>query len=165
MIHRLTRIGLWFRSLVASVSLFSLLFTVHFSGPGAFRAASILLAFRVTMIFALPAACLYLPFVIALKNAEERRTRTILVSGILIGPVSLVLWGLILLLRGGDPYKIWNGDPLAFGMAGAMIFALMVGFPTTFFYVIALKVLHHRSTSRPLPSGRGSVTRIRRFKH
>ncbi len=99
------------------------------------------------MIFALPAWCLYLPFVIALKDAEERRIWTILASGILIGPASLVAWGLMLQLRGGDPDTIWRGDPLAFGIGGALIFALVVGFLTTSFYVIALKVFHRRSTA------------------
>ena len=141
------RIGLWFGSLLVSVTLFSLLFNLLFSGAGFFRAASVLLAFRFTMIFALPAWCLYLPFVIALKDAEERRIWTILWSGILIGPASLVLWGLILQLRGGDPYKIWHGDPLAFGLSGAMIFAVIVGFLATSFYAIALKVLQRWSTA------------------
>lgn len=147
LVNTLRRIALWFSSLLLSVTLFSLLFTLHFSGPGFFRAGSVLLTLGVTMIFAFPAWCLYLPFVIALKDAEQRRGWTILFSGILIGPASLALWGLILQLRGGDPYKIWQGDPLAFGFNGAMIFALIVGFLTTSFYVIALKVLHRRPTA------------------
>jgi len=141
------RIGLWFGSLLLSVTLFSLLFTLHFSGPGFFRAESVLLTFRVTMIFAFPAWCLYLFFVIALKDAEQRRGWTLLFSGLLIGPASLALWGLILQLKGGDPAEIWHGDPLAFGLNGAMIFALIVGFLTTSFYVIALKALHRRWTA------------------
>jgi hypothetical protein len=147
LMNTLRRIGLWFGSLLVSVTLFSLLVTLHFSGPGFFRAGSVLLTFRVTMIFAFPVWCLYLPFVIALKDAEERRGWTILFSGLLIGPASLALWGLILQLRGGDPHKIWHGDPLAFGLNGAMLFALIVGFLTTSFYVIALKVLHRRPTA------------------
>ena len=147
LMNALRRVGLWFGSLLLSVTLFSLLFNLLFSGPGFFRAGSVLLIFRVTMTFALPVWCLYLPFVIALKDAEERRSWTILSSGILIGPASLALWGLILQLRGGDPHTIWQGDPLAFGLRGAMIFALIVGFLTTSFYVITLKVLHHRSTA------------------
>ena len=139
LVNTLRRIGLWFGSLLLSVTLFSLLFTLHFSGPGFFRAGSVLLTLRVTMIFAFPVWCLYLPFVIALKDAEQRRGWTIFFSGILIGPTSLALWGLILQLRGGDP--------LAFGLNGAMIFALIVGFLTTSFYVIGLKALHRRSTA------------------
>ena len=52
----------------------------------------------VTMTLALPIWCLYLPFVIALKDAEEWRIWIILFSGILIGPASLASWGLILQL-------------------------------------------------------------------
>jgi hypothetical protein len=99
------------------------------------------------MIFAFPAWYLCLPFVIALRNAEERRGWTILFSGILIGPASLAIWGLILQLRGGHPQKIWHGDPLVLGLNGAMIFAMIVGFLTTSFYVIVLKVLHRRPTA------------------
>jgi hypothetical protein len=146
LVNRLRRIGLWFGSLLLSVTLFSLLFNLHFSGPGFFRVGTVLLVFRVTLIFALPVWCLYLPFVIALKDAEEGRMWTILISGVLIGPAALVFWGLLLQLRGADPDAIWRGDPLAIGMGGAVIFALIVGFLTTSVYVIAaLKVLHHRS--------------------
>jgi hypothetical protein len=106
------------------------------------------LIFRVAMTFALPVWCLYLPVVIALKDAEEGRIWTILFSGILIGPASLALWGLILQLRGGDAHQIWHGDPLV-GLGGiaAITFALIVGFLTTSFYVIALRILHRRSTA------------------
>ena len=54
--------------------------------------------------------------------------RTILISGILLGPAALALWGLILQLRGDDPNTIWQGDPLI-GMGGisAIVFALIVG--------------------------------------
>ncbi len=132
--NTLRRIGLWFGSLLFSVTLFSVLFT----GGRA-------VIFRVTMMFALPAWCLYLPFVIALKDAEQGRIWIILFSGILIGPASLILWGLIPQLRGGDPVAIWQGDPLIGGTALVMICALMVGFLTTCVYVIALKVLYRRS--------------------
>jgi hypothetical protein len=92
------RIGLWFGSLLVSVTLFSFICSLLFSGPGFFRLGTVLFIFRVTMIFALPVWCLYLHFVIALKDAEERRIWTILVSGALIGPTSLVLWGVMLQL-------------------------------------------------------------------
>ena len=143
--NTLRRIGLWFGSLLFSVTLFSLLFTLLFTGLGFFRAGSVVLTFRVSVLFAFPVWCLYLPFVIAFKDAEQRRGWTILFSGILVGPASLGLWGLILQLRGGDPYTIWHGDPLLFGLRGGMICALIVGFLTTSFYVIALKALHRRS--------------------
>jgi hypothetical protein len=137
------RIVLWFGSLLLSVTLFSLSWV-----------GLAVVVFRATMIFAFPVACLYVPFVLAFKDAEGRRIWTILFSGILLGPASLALWGLILQLRGDDPHTIWQGDPLI-GMGGisAMIFALIVGSLTTFLYVIALKVLHHTSTDqRPLGS-------------
>jgi len=142
LMNTLKRLGLWFGSLFLSATLFVLLFSVLF------RAWSIIIILRVTMIFAFRLWCLYLPFVIALKDAEERRIWIILLSGTLIGPASLALWGLMLQLRGGDPREIWYGDPLV-GLGGfaAMIFALIVGFVTTSFYVIALRIVHRRSAA------------------
>jgi len=122
--------------------LFSLLPSVFFS------VGSVFLIFGVTLMFALPVWCVSVPFVIALKDAEEGRIRTILFRGILIGPAALALWCLILRLGGADPRIIWQGDPLA-GVGGGlgMIFALIVGLLATSFYVIALKALHCQSSS------------------
>lgn len=129
--RRIRNIALWFASLVLAVSLFSL-----FWGPAAF-----VFIFRVTMIFALPVACLYLPFVIALPDAENGRIGVILVSGVLFGPVALALWNFILGLRG---HPIWHEHDVGPGFAGFLLFALIVGSMTTTFYVIALKLVHRR---------------------
>jgi hypothetical protein len=134
--NALKRIGLWFASLLLAVTFFSLLFKA-----GAF------IVFRVTMMLAFPVWCLYLPFVIALKDAEGWRMWTIMLSGTLIGPASLALWFLILVLRGGDPLTIWRGDPLGGSYGAVMIFALFVGFLTTSFYVTTLKLLHREPTT------------------
>src|SRR5262249_54255587 len=148
LMDRLRRISLSFASLLLAVTLFTLLFSLLFTGAGFFRAGTLLLIFRVTVVFARPVWCLWVPLVIALKDAEERRIWTIFLSGIVIGPASLALWGLILQLRGGDPHRIWQGDPLiGLGGIAAMIFSAIVGFLTTSFYVIALKILHRRSTT------------------
>jgi hypothetical protein len=139
------RIGLWSGCLLLSVALFSLLFNVVFNRAAFNWGGAVFLVFRITMKFALPVWCLCLPFVIALRDAEERRMRTILLSGTFIGPAALGVWCFVLQLRGGSAYKIWLGDPLiGLGGIAAMIFALMVGFLTTSFYVMALKVLHRR---------------------
>ena len=134
-VKALGRIGLWFCSLLVAVFLFSLLFTLIFSGAG-----SIFPIFRITMTFALPVACLYLPVPIILRNSEEQRTPFILLSGMLVGPLSMALWSLVLQWRGGDTHTIWHGDPLT-GMGGfvAMLFALIVGSLTTLFYILGLK--------------------------
>ena len=144
------RISLSFGSLLLSVTLFTLLFGRFINRFEPFRAGLLLFIFRVTMMFALPVWCLYLPFMLALKDAAERRIWTILLIGSLIGPASLALWGLILQLRGGNPDKIWYGDPLLGvlgGVAAAMVYALIVGFLTTCLYVIALRVFFSRSTA------------------
>jgi hypothetical protein len=156
----LGRVGLWFGSLLVAVTLFSLLLSLLFSIAGSFRVESVFMFFYVTMMFALPVWCLYLPFVIAIKDAEGRRIWTILVSGILIGPTSLGLWGLILLRRGGDPQKIWYGDPLLGvlgGIGAMMVCALIVGFLTTSFYVFALKRRHRRPTAAQGRVWRGAI--------
>lgn len=139
-IYTLGRIGLWFCSLLLAVALFCLLCSLIFSGG-----IAISLLFRVTMRFALPVWCLYLPFVIALKDAEEGRIRVLLLSGILIGPASVLTWSFILQLWGYGTQTIWYGDPLV-GVGGisGSIFALIVGSLTTCFYVTALKVLHRQ---------------------
>lgn len=139
--NALRRVGLSLGCLLLSVTLFSLLFSLPFG------AGVVPLVFRVAIVFAIPVWCLYLPFVIALKDAEGWRIWIILLSGILIGPTSLALWGLTLQLRGGDPHNIWQGDPLiGLGGIAAMIFAAIVGFLTTSFYLIALRVLRRRTT-------------------
>jgi hypothetical protein len=145
------RIGLWFGSLLISATLFSLFMSLLFSTAGSFRFELVFIVFRVTMMFALPVSCLYLPFVLAFKKPVGRRIWTVLVTGILVGPASLGLWGLVLLIRGRDPHIIWDGDPLLGvlgGIGAGMVFALIVGFLTTSFYVFALKVFHHRSTAQ-----------------
>ena len=146
--HLGSRIVLSFGCLLLAVTFFSLLFNLLFSGISSSWAESFLFTFRFTMIFALPVWCLYLPFVIALKDAEERRGGTILGSGTLIGPVSLALWGLLLQGRGGNPHQIWYGGPIiSLGGIAAMIFAFLVGFFTSSLYVIALHALHSRLRS------------------
>ena len=146
MIKTWRRVGLWLCSLLVSVAVFSLLFSLLPSVGLDIKA--FLLFFRVTLMFAFPVWCLSVPFVIARKDAEERRIWTILFRGTLIGPVALALWCLFLQLRGFDPGMIWRGDPLT-GIGGSvgMIFALIVGFLATSFYVFALKVLHRRSAA------------------
>lgn len=139
----LRRIGFWFVSLFLAICLFSLLFNLLFGG---FHPDALVLIFRITMVEALPVWCLFLPVVIAVKDAEKRRSWLILLGGSLIGPVSVILFCLFLQLRGGNPQTIWSGDPLA-GLGGIseMLYSLIVGFMTTSFYVIALRVLHRRS--------------------
>ena len=134
------RIGLWFCSLLVAALLFSVLCSLIFGGAG-----WIVLIFRDTMTFALPGGCLYLPVLIALRNTEEQRMPIILLGGILIGPASMALWGLVLEWRGGDTHTTWHGDPLT-GIGGfvAILFALIVGSLTTFFYYWGLKATLHR---------------------
>lgn len=137
-IKPLGRIGLWFSSLLVAGLLFSVVFSLIVGAAG-----TIFLIFRITMTFALPVGCLYLPVLIALRNREDQRMPLILLGGILIGPASMALWGIVLECRGGDAHTIWHGDPLT-GVGGfvAMLFALIIGSLTTFFYFLGLKAAH-----------------------
>jgi hypothetical protein len=130
-------IGLWFLSVLISISLFSWGFT----GFDAWSSDALVRAFRITMKIALPVACLYLPIVIMQRDAEEGRMRVIAGSGIVIGPAFIVLLALIAGIR-GDPHVI-EGDPLAFGLVACLIFAFIVGSLTTILYITALKLVHH----------------------
>ena len=139
----LTRIGLWFGCLLIAVALFSLLFI--FIMGGRLTLGAVVWVYRITMTFALPVWFLYIPFIMRLKDAEDRRIWIILVSGILIGPLALTVWCLILQLRGGDARDIWQGDPLAPSTAACMIFASVVGFLATAIYGISMKAIYRLS--------------------
>jgi hypothetical protein len=135
----LGRISLWLGSLLLVVCLFSL-----FISRGA-SVESVVFIFKVTMIFALPAWFLYLPLVVLLKDAEEQRGWVLLATGILIGPASMALWGLIFQLRGEDAHLVWQGDGEAPGIVANMICASIVGFLTSGLYVASLKLIGRRT--------------------
>ena len=137
-------IGLWFVSVLLSVGLFSLWFAGFQWGGVAVS------DFRITMKFALPVACLYLPIVIMQRDAEERRILVIAGSGIVIGPAFIVLLALIAALR-GQPDVI-AGDPLAFGLKACLVFSFIVGSLTTILYITALKLVHRltRASKQPV---------------
>jgi hypothetical protein len=127
--------GLWFLSVLLSVGLFSLVFSGGWD-PATVR------DFRITMKFALPVACLYLPIVIMQRDAEGwRKVLVIAGSGIVIGPAFIALLALIAGIR-GQPDVI-KGDPLAFGLVACLIFAFIVGSLTTILYITALKLVHY----------------------
>jgi hypothetical protein len=126
---------LWFLSLLLSISLFSLIY------GRLYGLDSFIFVFRITIIFAAPIACLYLPIVVRLKDAEEGRMRIIAGSGILIGPVCLALWSLILAAQG--KHSVWSGDGLGFGIIPILALASIVGSLTTMFYIVALKLVYH----------------------
>jgi len=139
-INTFGRVLLWFGSLLAAVGLFSFLFS---RGESAESAAFI---FGVTMTFVLPVAFLYLPVVVLLKDAEGRRGWVHLVTGALIGPTCLTLWGFILQLRGEDAHVVWQGDGEAPGTLACMILAVIVGFLTTGLYVVGLKIFIRKTS-------------------
>jgi hypothetical protein len=132
-VNVLIRIGLWFGCLLVAVAIFSLFFVRLFS-----IGSDVIAIFRITMMFALPVWFLYVPFIVVLKDAEDRRIWIILVSGILIGPLALILWSFILQLRGSNA----NTDPLAGSTAGYMIFSSVVGLLAAAIYGFFLKAIY-----------------------
>jgi hypothetical protein len=135
----LERVFIWLGSLFLAVCLFSLLLS---------RGASVdavVFIFKVTIIFALPAWFLYLPLVFLLKDADERRAWVLLATGILIGPASMALWGLIFHLRGENAHMVWQGDAEAPGLVADMICASIVGCLTTALYVTSVKLIGRRT--------------------
>jgi len=138
------RVGLWFMALLLAVGLFSLLFCLM-PNVAAHSIETLSGVSVATLMLAFPVACLCLPLVIGLKDAEEHRIWIILFSGILIGPVSMALWSFFLQWRGEDSHTVWHGDPLlGIGGLAGMAFATIVGSLTALFYVIALRVIHRR---------------------
>ena len=148
------RIGLWLCSFVVAVTLLSLLCCLPFSFRSfavIFQFTSVLrwflsLVLQITTILALPVWLLYLPFVVAVKDAEGPRLWIILTSGTLIGPACLTILGLILQLGGGDAHSIWHGDGgISLGIVQSMPLAFGVGFVSASLYVIGLRAIHRRS--------------------
>ena len=125
------RMFLWLVSVLVAVTLFSLYF---------FRSGSVPFIFAVTSIFAFPVGFLYLPVVLALKDADRERLWILLLTGIAIGPAALALWGLFLELRGENA---WQGDGLGLGILPCMLCAIIVGSLCSVLYVLALKLLPH----------------------
>jgi hypothetical protein len=94
------------------------------------------------MMCALPVWFLYLPVVIAVRNAEGRKIWILLLSGSLIGPLVVSLWSLLLQLRSFSHETIWLDHPALAALgdgAASMIFSLVVGLLTASFYIVALR--------------------------
>jgi hypothetical protein len=135
---RLTRIVLWALSLCLSIGIFS----VSWSMVVVNEIRSVPVVLRATTRLALPVWLFCLPFVIIPKGPSLRKYWTLLLlTGTLIGPVAMGVNAIVALNKGVDAHTVWYGDPLiGIGVAWAMIYATIVGFLTSMFYVIALKL-------------------------
>ncbi|MDR3754888.1 MAG: hypothetical protein P4K93_14960 [Terracidiphilus sp.] len=137
----ISRIFLSFCSLLLAVALFCC--WLGSAGSWSF-------IFKITMIFALPVWLINLPVLFLLKNVGRHSKWIVPALGGLIGPVCVILWCGILVLRGGDWASIWNGDPEAGGLESALIFASLIGLATNSFYTVAL-ILSQRLTAPHAP--------------
>ena len=95
-------------------------------------------------MFVLPVCLLYLPFILKIKDVEQKRIWVILTSGILIGPAVFLLWYLVLILRGvlrgESAYAIWQNDPDVPGKAVRMAFVAIVGLAIASLYALFLRL-------------------------
>ena len=113
--------------------------------------------FKFTMFFALPVWLIDLPLLFLLKNVDRRRLWIIPALGALIGPLCLLLWCGILVLRGNDWLSLWSGDPEAFGLGAMLFFASLIGLATNSFYTVAL-ILRKRLAVRSVPANDAQST-------
>ncbi|MBE7542508.1 MAG: hypothetical protein HS123_09095 [Solibacteraceae bacterium] len=97
-----------------------------------------------TLVFALPVWCLYLPFILKLKDAEGRRLWVILSTGTLIGPVATGLAAVVFLLNTVGLQRIIYGTGDLRAIGALMGFAFFVGCLTSAFYVLALRRMLRR---------------------
>jgi hypothetical protein len=135
--YTLIRICLWLVSLLIADAGFSLFF-------GFFSFEVFAAYFVVTLLIAWPAWCLYLPFVIAFKDAEGRRIWILASVGVLIGPLSLLLWDAIDRLQGVKA-RMLGMDPLHSMGGVSIVLALAAGSLTTCAYVYGLKIQHNHA--------------------
>jgi hypothetical protein len=142
-LNAITRIALWFAALLFAAFLFSA--WIGRGWPDLFIV-------RITLMFALPAWLLYLPLLIAYPRPSRRQWAILIVTGFLIGPLSMATWSLVLLSRGETAHSVWAGDPEAGGLAAMMIYAAIVGSLTTIFYLSALRLLENRSARLSPPT-------------
>lgn len=127
---------MWFVSFLLADICFSLFFGFY-----SLKISVFVTCFIFTPVFALPAWCLYLPVVTALKDAEGRRVWIILSGGTLIGPLSLLLWGTGVWLHSVNSQGLWDSGVLPVSF---LVYAAIVGLLTTCAYVYGLKILHGR---------------------
>lgn len=109
------------------------------------------LIFRITMIFALPVWLIDLPILFLLRKTGRHHNWIVPVLGALIGPLCLMLWCGILVLRGQDWLSLWKGDPEALGLGAMLILASLIGLATNSFYTVAL-ILCRRSAVLHAPN-------------
>ncbi|MBV9267766.1 MAG: hypothetical protein JO061_16475 [Acidobacteriaceae bacterium] len=138
----LVRIGAWAGAFAFSTTLFSLLCCFR----GSFRSFTFIVL--VTTKVAFPAWVLFIPFIVGFKHLEGRRLWIILSAGTLIGPLYLLVVGVISQLGRGDVQTIWQGDGIGLGIFGVLPIALGISFVTTALYLLAMKTISYRPSTR-----------------
>ena len=143
--RRNQRIRLWFLSVLLAIVLFVLAYALpaSFSRNMADVMDVVEMVFLTTSIYAIPVALLYLPLVIALKDATKWRLWALLIVGVLIGPAAIALWSLIWsLAMKGLPEDEISMTALA---PSFTLFAFIVGAIATVAYIFLLRVHGRRA--------------------
>ncbi len=126
------------------VSFCSLLLAVAVFSAWLGSMGSWLFIYKLTMFFALPVWFINLPLLFLLSRARRLEVWIVPALGAFIGPVCLILWCCIVVLRGNDWLNLWKGDPEAFGLGPMLIVASLIGLITNSLYTVALQILRRR---------------------
>ncbi|MFT4111742.1 hypothetical protein [Silvibacterium sp.] len=143
----LKRSGLWFGCVLTAMALFSA--CMMLAPPFHWDWDGYVLVYRITSILALPVALLFLPAVLRFRQASAPQMLAILSSGVLVGPVALVLWSQVMIWHGANADMVWHGDPeVGFGIWGEAKYAALVGFLSTTLYILSFRALGVAKNSR-----------------
>jgi Na+-driven multidrug efflux pump len=142
------RIGLWLCSFLISVLLFALVASLPtlLSIWSEFTAVARAFVYYLILmtIYALMVSVVYVPFLVAFKDAAQRRLWIILISATLVGPCCLVVLSFILTFANGEPlasgdvHRIWRDEGPGIGI-DVMPFAFGLNLVTAILYVAALR--------------------------
>ncbi len=133
------RLGLWFVCCLALAAPICFAFS---------KGGSLDAGLRFALLFALPAWLLYIPLILALKDAKSHRIWIILGCGLLLGPIMVAVSCGIAIAQGERPGTAWEGDPLGPSTVTLMVLSAFVTLALAGIYGACLKVLGHRSEPR-----------------
>ena len=138
-----TRIGLWLCSFLISVLLFAIVASLPtLPWMMSFELTAVARAFGyylVTMtIYALMVSVVYFPFLVAFKDAAQRRLWIILTSATLVGPCCLVVMSFILTFANDNVHRMWRDEGPGLGI-DVMPFAFGLNLVTAILYVVGLR--------------------------
>jgi len=136
----LKRIGLALGCMFLSIAILGVVSTVPLAlryGPR--QALPTLQMLPVYLLFAFPGWVISFPFVLFFKHADGWRAWVMLAIGTAIGPAFMLTWTMLAV---GGPWT-WQAN------GGALTLSLIIGFLTTFLYVLSLRRMAGKSAAIP----------------